>query len=214
MLTLRDAKLTKRGDQLTGSARVTEADLRAALPFLEGVQPVASSNGQLTLRGTATLLGFTATLDATVSAEGGRLDRARRTSRSAGLATITVFSDPRIEVDSVAGGPDRGRIHASAAGAAALSPARRAGAPALLRLRSSGSARGRSRRSISSPSAVDRDPLLVEAVAVAQVTVRSSSDWWSIVIAHGVPISSWRRYRRPIAPPSSYSVCIRSRRST
>ena len=25
------------------------------------------------------------------------------------------------------------------------------------------------------------------------VTVRSSSDWWSIVTAHGVPISSWRR---------------------
>ena len=43
LLTLRDAALRKRGDQLTGSARVTEADLRAALPILDSVQPVASS---------------------------------------------------------------------------------------------------------------------------------------------------------------------------
>ncbi|MBV9839845.1 MAG: LmeA family phospholipid-binding protein, partial [Solirubrobacterales bacterium] len=34
LLTLHDASLRKRGDQLTGSASVTEADLRSAIPVL------------------------------------------------------------------------------------------------------------------------------------------------------------------------------------
>ena len=58
LLTVHDATLTKRGDQLTASARVTQADLRAAVPFLENVVPVASGGGQLTLRGTANVLGL------------------------------------------------------------------------------------------------------------------------------------------------------------
>src|SRR5690349_566448 len=49
LLTLRDASLHKRGNSLTGTARVSEADLRAAIPFLDNVQPVASGDGRLTL---------------------------------------------------------------------------------------------------------------------------------------------------------------------
>src|SRR5437764_9050725 len=66
LLTLRDATLRKRGETVTGRARVTEADLRAAVPFLDAVRPVASGGGGLTLRGTATLLGVTGTVYATV----------------------------------------------------------------------------------------------------------------------------------------------------
>src|SRR6516165_6379724 len=44
LLTLRDATLRKRGDVLTGSARVTQDDLRTAVPFLDAVQPVASGD--------------------------------------------------------------------------------------------------------------------------------------------------------------------------
>ena len=41
---------------------------------------------------------------------------------------------------------------------------------------------------------VDGHPLLAQAVAITHgVRPWSSSDWWSIVTAHGVPISSWRR---------------------
>jgi LmeA-like phospholipid-binding len=100
LLTLRDATLRKRGDQLTGTARVTETDLRAAVPFLDGVQPVASGDGQLTLRGTATLLGVTASVDATVAAENGRLI-VQPNVPFGGLATVTVFSDPRLEVSGL-----------------------------------------------------------------------------------------------------------------
>jgi hypothetical protein len=100
LLTLRDATLRKRGNELSGTARVTEADLRSAVPFLDGVQPIASSHGQLTLRGTATLLGVTASVDATVTAQAGQLV-VQPDVPLGGLATVTVFSNPNLVVQGV-----------------------------------------------------------------------------------------------------------------
>ena len=113
LLTLRNATLTKRGDQLTGTATVTEADLRTAVPFLDSVQPVASGNGQLTLRGTATLLGVTATVDATVAAQDGNLVVAPDVPLG-GLATVTVFDNPHVTVQSVSAQPSTGGFTATA----------------------------------------------------------------------------------------------------
>ena len=84
----------------SASATVTEADLRAAVPFLQGVQPVASSEGSLTLRGTASLLGFQASVDATVAAENGALVVAPNVPFG-GIATITLFDNPHVGVQSV-----------------------------------------------------------------------------------------------------------------
>jgi len=100
LLTLRNARLHKQGDQLTASAAVTEADLRAALPILSSVTPVASGNGQLTLRGTASLFGVSATVDATVRAQNGALVIAPEVPFG-GLATVTAFSNPHLAVQSV-----------------------------------------------------------------------------------------------------------------
>jgi hypothetical protein len=100
LLRLRDAVMRKRGRELTGSARVTEADLRAAVPFLDSVQPVASGGGQLTLRGTASLFGVGASVDATVAAVAGALV-VRPDVPFGGFATVTVFSDPRVRVQGV-----------------------------------------------------------------------------------------------------------------
>jgi hypothetical protein len=104
LLTLHAASLVKQGNQLSGSAVVAEADLRAAAPFLTSVTPVASAGGRLTLRGTATLFGLSATVDATVSAQDGKLVVAPDVPFG-GLATITVFSDPRIKVQAVSASP-------------------------------------------------------------------------------------------------------------
>jgi len=104
LLTLRDATLVKHGSELTGSAQVTEADLRAALPVLQSVTPVASGDGRLTLQGTATLLGVTASVDATVSAQDGALV-VQPDVPFGGLATINVFSDPHLEVQSIGASP-------------------------------------------------------------------------------------------------------------
>ncbi|MGH2895177.1 MAG: hypothetical protein ACRDPM_18195 [Solirubrobacteraceae bacterium] len=107
LLTLHDASLVKQGSHLSGRAVVAESDLRAAAPFLTSVTPVASSDGRLTLRGTATLLGLSATVDATVSAQNGKLVVAPDVPFG-GLATITLFSDPAIKVEEVSAAPAPG----------------------------------------------------------------------------------------------------------
>jgi hypothetical protein len=99
-LTLRNATLSKRGSELFGAATITQADLRTAVPFLQDVQPVASSGGQLIMRGTASLLGLTATVDAVVAARAGALVVAPDVPFG-GIATITLFNDPHIQVQSV-----------------------------------------------------------------------------------------------------------------
>lgn len=100
LLTLHDAALRKRGDELTGSARVTEADLRTAVPILQNVQPIASGDGTLTLRGTASLLGVSATVDATLRADNGSLIFQPDVPLG-GLATLVLFNNPRIAVEDV-----------------------------------------------------------------------------------------------------------------
>jgi hypothetical protein len=100
LLTLRDATLKKHGSELVGTAGVTEADLRTALPVLRSVTPVASGDGRLTVQGTATLFGVTASIDAMVAARDGALVVTPDVPFGA-LATITVFSNPKIEVQSI-----------------------------------------------------------------------------------------------------------------
>jgi hypothetical protein len=104
LLTLHDAGLVKQGNGLRGAATVTQADLRTALPILSSVTPIASGAGRLVLRGTATLFGLTATADATVSGANGKL-MVTPNVPFGGLATITVFSDPRIRVTGVSATP-------------------------------------------------------------------------------------------------------------
>jgi hypothetical protein len=113
LLTLRNATLRKRGNVLTGTADVTEADLRSSLPILQSLTPVASGNGELTLRGTGSLLGVTATVDATVRAQNGALV-VQPDVPFGGLATIKVFSNPAIDVQSVSASPRTGGFSVTA----------------------------------------------------------------------------------------------------
>jgi hypothetical protein len=106
-LVVHDARLVKQGNRLTASADVTESALRGVLPILTSVTPVASGDGRLVLRGTATLLGLTATVDATVSAADGKLVVVPNVPFG-GLATVTLFSDPRIRVTGVSASPAPG----------------------------------------------------------------------------------------------------------
>jgi hypothetical protein len=99
-LRLRDVQLRKRGNRLEGEATVTDADLRGALPPGFAVRPVASANGQLVLRGTATLFGTTISANAVLLAQDGRLKIAPDVPFG-GFAALTVFSDPHVHVDGV-----------------------------------------------------------------------------------------------------------------
>ncbi len=100
-LTLRDARLRKQGDVLIGTAVVRQADLRSAVPFLDNVQPVASADGRLVMRGTASVLGLTTSVDVVVAAQNGNLVVAPDVPFG-GLATITLFNNPHVRVQSVA----------------------------------------------------------------------------------------------------------------
>lgn len=106
-LVLHDASLSKRGNRLTGTATVSEADLRAALPILSSVRLVAASNGQVTLQGTASAFGASITLQVVVSAQDGDLVAAPNLPFG-GLATVTLFSNPAVAVQGVSAQPAAG----------------------------------------------------------------------------------------------------------
>jgi hypothetical protein len=99
-LRLRDARLRKRGNRLVGEATVTDADLRAALPPGFAVRPLASADGRLVLRGSATLFGTTISANAVLLAQDGRLTIAPDVPFG-GFAALTVFSDPHVHADGV-----------------------------------------------------------------------------------------------------------------
>jgi hypothetical protein len=115
LLTLRHAVLRKRGDALTGSAVVSEADLRTSFPILQSLTPVASGGGQLILRGTASLFGVTAAVDATVKAQDGGVVVAPDVPLG-GLATVRIFSNPHVAVQRLAAAPTRGGFSVIATG--------------------------------------------------------------------------------------------------
>jgi hypothetical protein len=97
LITLHDAELRKRGNQLLGSATVTPDDLRSALGgAVQNLQPVASGDGRLTFQGT--LLGVTA--DATLRAQNGALVVSPDVPLL-NLITVNVFRDPHVYVERV-----------------------------------------------------------------------------------------------------------------
>jgi hypothetical protein len=115
LLRVRDATLRKRGRALSAGAQITEADLRAAVPFLDGVVPVDSRPGTITLRGAVTLLGVTARATATVQPSNGALIVSPNVPFGA-LATLTLFSDSQVAVQGVAATSAPDGFHVSARG--------------------------------------------------------------------------------------------------
>jgi hypothetical protein len=100
LLTVRDARLVKHGSSLVATARVTDADLRGALPIVRSVTPVASSGGQLTLRGTADVLGSGVTVDFSVRVSHGDLVISPDVPFGS-VASVTAFADPGVRVTGV-----------------------------------------------------------------------------------------------------------------
>lgn len=116
ILTLRllDSRLRKRGDRVDLGATVTDGALRAALPAGFTARPVASGNGQLVFEGSADLFGQRFNGSVVVAARGGRLILAPNVPFG-GLLSLTLFSDPRIEVLDVGAQETPGGFRLSAA---------------------------------------------------------------------------------------------------
>ena len=92
-LKLRDVRLSKDGDALTGEASLTEADLAAALPVDLGLRPVSSADGALVMEADVGPV----TVRARLSASDGALMIAPD-GLLGGLASVRVFDDPRVRV--------------------------------------------------------------------------------------------------------------------
>jgi hypothetical protein len=100
LLTLHDVRLSKQGDELVGQARLTQRDLSSALPSFVGLRPVSASANGIVLQVSASAFGHRAGTRLALQADGGRV-----VVRPQGLfglfATITVFKDPRVYIESL-----------------------------------------------------------------------------------------------------------------
>ena len=101
LLTLHDVRLHKEGSALVGQALLTQPDLSAALPSFLDLRPVSAYQNGIVLQATATVFGHSVRADVGVRAEAGRVVVRPEGFPFGSLATITVFGDPRVYVESL-----------------------------------------------------------------------------------------------------------------
>jgi FHA domain len=101
LVTLHDVRLHKEGDVLVGQARLTQPDLSAALPGFVDLHPVSASENGIVVQASASVLGHRVATRIAVLADSGRLVVRPEGLPFGSLATITVFGDPRVYVESL-----------------------------------------------------------------------------------------------------------------
>jgi hypothetical protein len=92
-LRMHEARMEKRGDALYTQGSLEQSDLRAMLPGGVEVQPVA---GGVEVRASGTLFGVSTSVRALVSVQEGKLVAQPQGFPFAGLARITLLSDPHL----------------------------------------------------------------------------------------------------------------------
>jgi hypothetical protein len=97
---LHSAQIAKRGAELYVQGTLEQSDLQSALPTGVQARPLASGEGSVEMLVSGSLLGVGASLHAVLGAQEGKLVAQPQGLPFAGLARITVFSDPRLSVQS------------------------------------------------------------------------------------------------------------------
>jgi hypothetical protein len=100
-LRISDVHMGKRGPTIEASAVLTQQQLNEALPNGFHVEPVASGDGQVEVKASGGLFGVQASIGALVKPSEGRLIAEPQGFPFASLATVTLFSDPHLTVESV-----------------------------------------------------------------------------------------------------------------
>lgn len=100
-LEVSDVRMQKRGSSVLASATMTQAQLQRAMPSGISVQPTASGEGEIEARASGGLFGLQASLNVLVRASEGNLIAEPRGLPFGGIATVTLFSDPHLKVESV-----------------------------------------------------------------------------------------------------------------
>jgi hypothetical protein len=101
LVTLHEVRLHKEGDVLVGQARLTQHDLSAALPTFLDLRPVSASENGIVAQVSASILGRRVEVRIAVLADSGRVVVRPEGLPFGSLATITVFGDPRVYVESL-----------------------------------------------------------------------------------------------------------------
>jgi hypothetical protein len=102
------ADFHKRGLELYEQASVRQSALQGLLPGGFEVQPEASENGEVRVRASGSLFGIRTSVQAVVSAQEGKLVAQPEGLPFAGLARITLFSDPRLLIQGIGLSPQSG----------------------------------------------------------------------------------------------------------
>jgi hypothetical protein len=101
-LLLQNVRLEKHGADLFGEASVTQADLGAVLGAGIEVVPLASSSGEtLEVQLTGALFGISASVNALVRAESGKLVAQPQAAIPGFLGPVTLFSAAHVSVQGI-----------------------------------------------------------------------------------------------------------------
>lgn len=100
-LTLHDLLIKKRGTAVSASATLSQQQLNEALPSGFRVEPTASGGGQIEARASGGLFGIQASINVLVHPQEGRLVAEPTGFPLASLATVTLFSNPHLQMGSV-----------------------------------------------------------------------------------------------------------------
>jgi hypothetical protein len=98
---LREVSVEKLGEEVEVRGRIEQADVQRVLPAGVQAQLVENAQGAVEVRVGGSLFGVGASMLATLSAQDGKLVAQPQGFPFAGLARLTVFSDPRLFVQSV-----------------------------------------------------------------------------------------------------------------
>jgi hypothetical protein len=101
LVTLHDVRLHKDGNDLAGSARITQREVTDALPNFVGIRPLSAGQNGIVLRASATVLGQRVRIRLRILADQGRVVVRPEGLPFGSLATITVFKDSRVYVKSL-----------------------------------------------------------------------------------------------------------------
>jgi pSer/pThr/pTyr-binding forkhead associated (FHA) protein len=101
LVTLHQVRLHKEGDLLVGEALLTQRELSAALPSFIDLRPVSASANGIVVKVGATVLGRHVAERLGVVAQAGKVVVRPEGLPFGSLATITVFNDPRVYVESL-----------------------------------------------------------------------------------------------------------------
>ncbi len=94
-------RMEKHGSSIHATATLTQKQLDEALPSGFHVQPVAAGEGQVQVRASGGLFGVEASIEAIVRPLEGKLVAEPKGFPLAGIATVTLFSDPHLKVESI-----------------------------------------------------------------------------------------------------------------